>query len=93
VQYKDQMFENVTVQLDGNSYDRCTFRDVIFDYSGGELQMKDCNLDRFSFKFGGALANGLYALYQLFGTEGMLQIIRGFTAPSQAGEIELQLPD
>jgi hypothetical protein len=52
--------------------------------------MKDCQMDRFSFKFGGALANGLYALYQLFGTDGMLQIIRGFTDPA-GGEIELNL--
>ena len=43
--------------------------------------------------FGGQLANGLYALYQLFGTEGMLQILRGFTEPGEGGEIELQLPN
>jgi hypothetical protein len=90
VDYKDQSFEGVTVELDGNSYERCVFRNVVFSYSGGHLHMKECSLDRFSFKFGGALATGLYALYQLFGTEGMLQIIRGFTDRS-AGEIELQL--
>ena len=45
--------------------------------------MKNCDIDRFSFRFGGALATGLFALYQLFGTEGLLQIIRGFTEPSE----------
>ena len=90
MQHKDRMFEDETVKLDGNSYEGCVFRNVVFDYSGGELEMKDCQMDRFSFKFGGALANGLYALYQLFGTDGMLQIIRGFTDPA-GGEIELNL--
>jgi hypothetical protein len=91
VDYVDQSFEGVTVELDGNSFENCTFRDVVFQYSGGDLVMKNCNMDRFSFQFGGPLANGLYALYQLFGTEGLLQIIRGFTEPAR-GEVELQLP-
>jgi hypothetical protein len=80
----------VTVELDGNSYEHCTFHDVVFVYGGGELAMEGCSMDRFSWRFTGALANGLYALYQLFGTDGMLQIIRGFTDPV-AGEIELNL--
>ena len=42
--------------------------------------------------FGGQLANGLYALLQLFGVEGMLQIIRGFTQPGDGKEIELTPP-
>jgi hypothetical protein len=93
VDYKDQVFENVDVPLDGNSYENCTFRNVVFDYGGGELVMKNCGMDRFSFRFNGALANGLYALYQLFGTEALLQIIRGFTEPNQAGgDIELNVP-
>jgi hypothetical protein len=91
VDYVDQSFEGVTVELDGNSFENCTFRDVVFQFSGGELVMKNCNMDRFRFQFGGALANGLFALYQLFGTEGLLQIIRGFTEPA-GGEVELQLP-
>jgi hypothetical protein len=91
VQHSNETFENVTVELDGNSYENCTFRNVVFSFGGGELEMKNCNMDRFSFRFTGALANGLYALYQLFGTDGMLQIIRGFTEPS-AGEIEINLP-
>jgi hypothetical protein len=91
VDYKDQTFEDTTVELDGNSFENCSFNRVVLHYSGGELVMKNCNFDRFSFQFGGALANGLFALYQLFGTDGMLQIIRGFTEPTE-GEIELTLP-
>jgi len=91
VDYKDQTFEDTTVELDSNSFENCIFNNVALHYSGGELTMKNCNFDRFSFRFGGALANGLFALYQLFGTEGMLQIIRGFTEPTE-GEIELTLP-
>ena len=90
--YKDQTFEDTTVELDGNSFENCIFNEVVLHYAGGELSMKNCHFDRFSFAFGGALANGLFALYQLFGTEGMLQIVGGFLEPTK-GEIELKLPD
>lgn len=90
--YKDQLFEDVEVPLDGNSFENCTFRNVVFKFGGGDLVMKNCGMDRFSFRFDGALANGLYALYQLFGTEALLQIIRGFVEPTDSGEIELNLP-
>ncbi len=89
--YVDQTFEGVTVDLDGNSFKNCTFRDVTFQYSGGDLKMDNCGMDRFRFQFGGALANGLFAIYQLFGTEALLQIIRGFTEPSES-QVDLVLP-
>jgi hypothetical protein len=91
VDYVDKTFEGETVQLDGNSFENCTFRDVTFHYSGGNLVMKNCGMDRFRFQFGGDLANGLFALYQLFGTEALLQIIRGFTEPTSP-QVELALP-
>lgn len=90
--YSNQTFDDVAVQLDGNEFEDCTFRKVIFDYSGGDMKMTNCSIESFSFRFGGALATGLYALYLLFGTDGMLQIIRGFTDP-KAGEVELTLSD
>jgi hypothetical protein len=92
VDYKDETFEGVEVELDGNTFERCSFNDVLFKYSGGDIEMKDCKIERFSFVFGGQLANGLYALLQLFGVEGMLQIIRGFTQPGDGKEIELSPP-
>ena len=88
--FVDQSFEGEVV-LDGNSYRNCTFRRVQFVYGGGELQIQNCNMDEFSWRFTGDLANGLYALYQLFGQDGMLAIIRGFTEPG-AGTVELPLP-
>jgi len=91
VDYLDKTFEGETVELDGNSFENCTFRDVTFQYSGGDLMMKNCGMNRFRFQFGGDLANGLFALYQLFGTEALLQIIRGFTEPSSP-QVELALP-
>ena len=90
--YSDETFENAVVELDNNVFERCTFKDVLFGYSGGDLKMTDCNIESFSFQFGGALGTGLYALYQLFGTEGMLQIIRGFTQPAE-GKVELAEKD
>jgi len=92
VDYVNQNFENETVELDGNSYKDCTFRDVTFQFSGGDLTMENCGMDRFRFQFGGPLANGLFALYQLFGTEALLQIIRGFTEPTSE-QVDLVLPD
>ncbi|HWU94926.1 MAG TPA: hypothetical protein VN029_04970 [Sphingomonas sp.] len=86
--YEDELFEEVTVTLDGNTYRNCRFRNVLLHYSGGPVEMSECSLDRFSFQFGGDLAQGLFTLYQLFGTDGMLQILRGFTEPG-AGEVEL----
>jgi hypothetical protein len=84
-----QRFENTTVVLDGNSFRDCSFRDVVFRYGGGELVMSRCEMDRFSFQFDGNLAQGLFALYQLFGTDGMLKIIRGFTDPGPDQIVEL----
>jgi hypothetical protein len=88
VNYSDEIFDGVPVELDNNVFENCTFRNVVFGYSGGDLKMENCNIESFSFRFGGALGTGLFALYQLFETEGMLQIIRGFTQPVP-GEVEL----
>ncbi len=87
--YENEHFEGVTVTLDGNSYSNCRFYNVRLQYSGGPVDMAECSLDRFSFQFGGDLAQGLSTLHQLFGTEGMLQVLRGFTEPG-AGEVELR---
>lgn len=92
MEYKGQTFENETVELDGNTFEDCTFKNVVFHFGGGDLVMKNCGMDRFSFRFDGALANGMFALYQLFGTEGLLQIIRGFLEPGDGREVELNLP-
>jgi hypothetical protein len=84
----DHVFEAGTLTLDGNSFTNCTFRDITFHYSGGPVEMADCKFERFSFQFGGDLAQGLHTLYQLFGTEGMLTLLRGFTEPA-TGVVEL----
>ncbi len=90
--YVDHKFEGGPVEPDGNTYTNCTFDDVTFIFGGGDLTMTNCGFVRFRFQFTGALANGLFALYQLFGTEGMLQIIRGFTDPNAPREVDLKLP-
>ena len=87
--YVNESFESGTISLDGNSYRDCSFRNVTFKYAGGPLEMSNCSMDRFSFQFDGDLARGLFTLYQLFGTDGMLTLLRGFTEP---GEGEVVLP-
>jgi len=91
MQYENETFEGGVVKLDGNSFTKCTFNNVTFDYSGGPVDMEACSIQRFSLQFGGDLAQGLFTLYQLFGTEGTLQLIRGFTEPPAEGEIQLRV--
>jgi hypothetical protein len=89
--YENETFASGTVVvLDNNSFTGCVFNDVVLDYSGGPVEMERCSIQRFSLQFGGDLAQGLSILYQLFGTEGMLQLIRGFAEPPGAGEIRLK---
>jgi len=90
MEYVNQTFEAGTIVLDNNVFRECTFRGAVLQYGGGPVDMVDCRIERFSCQFDGDLARGLFTLYQLFGTEGMLKIIRGFTDPQPAGgEIEL----
>ncbi|WP_448662546.1 hypothetical protein ACG3SL_18060 [Sphingomonas sp. CJ20] len=85
--YVDQLFEGETVTLDGNSFRNCTFRNAVLKYAGTGVEMTECRLESFSFQLDGALAGGLFTLYQLFGTEGMLKILRGFVEPSDKPEV------
>jgi len=90
--YENERFEGTSVTLDHNSFTNCVFNDVTLDYSGGPVEMDNCNIQRFQLRFGGDLAQGLHILHQLFGTENLLQLIRGFTEPpGDRGEIVLQM--
>jgi len=77
-----ETFEGGSVHIDNKSFRNCTFNNVVFQYAGGPVEMVGSSMNNFSFQFGGDLAQGLFTLFQLFGTEGMLQIIGGFTNPS-----------
>ena len=72
--YVNETFEG-EVELDGNTYRNCTFDKVTFIYGGGTLNMDNCQFGEFGFFFKDQLANGLFALYQLFGKEGLLNLI------------------
>ena len=88
MKYADQRFEGVEVVLDDNEFVNCTFHDVTFVLSGKAVDMKNCNLNQFRFILDGDLGRGLDTLHQLFGTKGMLEIVRGFAEP---GERTVQL--
>ena len=45
--YKNETFEGVEVELDGNTFERCSFNDVLFKFSGGDIEMKECKIERF----------------------------------------------
>lgn len=87
--YENQNFEGGTVELDGNDFRGCTFRGAVLRYSGGPVEMTDCRIESFSCEFDGDLARGLFILYQLFGTEGLLKIIRGFTEPDPGAVVQI----
>jgi hypothetical protein len=87
--FADQKIENVAVKLDGNTYRNCTFYNVTFHYAGGDLDMKNCVMDRFRWQFDGDLARGLDVLRQLYGAERMLTILRGFVDPPKEEEVIL----
>ncbi|MDV3457539.1 hypothetical protein RZN05_11135 [Sphingomonas sp. HF-S4] len=87
--HENHVFEAGTLALDGDSFTNCTFQDIVLQYSGGPVTMVNCNFNRFSFQFGGDLAQGLHILHQLFGTEGMFTILRGHIEPGIGGEVPL----
>ena len=88
--HENRIFERETVRLDGNSFTRCTFREAVIVYGGGELTMANCAFESFSIKVEGDLARGLDNLHQLFGTETLLTMIRGVVAPpNQPQTVEL----
>ncbi|MBX3566299.1 MAG: hypothetical protein KF730_17195 [Sphingomonas sp.] len=85
-----ETFEGGSISIDNKNFRNCTFQNVVIQYAGGPVEMVGSTMNSFSFQFGGDLAQGLFTLYQLFGTDGMLQIIRGFTDP-QPGEIVIKV--
>ena len=91
MEFADQTFDGDEIVLDGNSYRNCTFRGVTFVFGGGELVMSDCMIESFSFRFTGDLANGLFALHQLFGPDGLIKIVRGFVSPPSPDDGPIQL--
>jgi len=85
--YENRVFERETVKLDGNSFTRCTFREAVVVYSGGELTMANCAFESFSIKVEGDFARGLDNLHQLFGTDAVLTIIRGILTPPNERQV------
>ena len=46
--HKDETFEDATVDLDGETFENCTFRNVTLAYSGGEPPVLDgCKFEGF----------------------------------------------
>jgi hypothetical protein len=91
MEFANQTFGGEEVVLDGNSFRNCTFRGATLVFGGGPLLMSECAIESVSFRFTGDFANGLFALHQLFGADGLIQIVRGFVDPpaSDRGPIEL----
>lgn len=65
--YHQTVFDGGEVQLDGNSFDGCTFKDTVIAYDGGPVAIVGCTFTGSGeWRFGGDLATGLEMLGRLF---------------------------
>ncbi len=68
--YIEQHFENQKLALDNNEYERCTFKNCTFTYSGGaHFRIDDGSMDGCRLELGGSAANTLLALSALCQTQ------------------------
>lgn len=75
--HENQTFENTTVELDGNTFVKCAFKNVTLTYSGGEPPYLDgCKFDDFTFDFRGAASNTAIFMRALSEAPGGDQVIR-----------------
>ena len=79
-------FINVTVHLDGEEFENCTFTDCVLVYSGGPLpKLSGCDLRKFALKFDGP-AERTVAFLKLMAAPGSgLQKIVVDTFPALRG--------
>lgn len=63
----EQTFNGVTVNMDGNAFDRCQFANCTLVYSGGEIpSMQNCSLDGCRWNFTDAAQRTLQFLHALY---------------------------
>ncbi len=75
--HENETFENTTVELDGETFVNCTFKNVTLAYSGGAPPHLDaCNFDDFTFDFRGAASNTAIFMRALSETTGGDEVIR-----------------
>ncbi|HZQ72049.1 MAG TPA: hypothetical protein VFB08_03970 [Burkholderiales bacterium] len=67
MKYSQEVFANQPVELDGNEFDRCTFRKCELKYRGGELPvLNGCHFDSSPFIFGNQAGNTLAMLRSMY---------------------------
>ena len=63
----DQAFNGVSVNIDGNAYQRCQFSNCTLVYSGGELPpMEHCSLENCRWQFADAASRTIQFLSALY---------------------------
>lgn len=92
VTHKNQTFENVNVDLDGHSYDGCTFRNCQLVYRGGEPPtIINCSFYGVTFGFDDAAGRTVNFMSLLFHggfrhvIDATFNNIRHGTVPNQPG--------
>lgn len=68
--YALRVFERQIIDIDGNEYLSCSFRDCVVRYSGGTYTFQDCDLAECEFQLEGAALLTLTHLRALVGMGG-----------------------
>ncbi|HEX2566388.1 MAG TPA: hypothetical protein VHL85_05985 [Burkholderiales bacterium] len=67
MKYAQKVFANESLELDGNEFDRCTFRSCELKYNGGELPvLNGCHFDASPFIFEKQAGNTLAMLRAMY---------------------------
>lgn len=55
--YNDRRFQNETIALDGNAFNRCRFEDCSIVYAGGDYSLNECTFGVVVWEFEGPANN------------------------------------
>jgi hypothetical protein len=93
MEYRNETFGDVEVQIDGAMFINCTFNQTILKYNGGRISFSGCHLDGVEWKLGGDF---LYALNTMRkfgrlggpkGVKSMADTFASFMRQSTPGEV------
>lgn len=93
MEYRDETFGNVEVQIDGVVFVNCTFNETILCYNGGKISFSDCHFEGIEWKIGGDFAYALNTMRKfgrLGGPKGvkmMADTFTNFMRQSEPGEV------
>jgi hypothetical protein len=88
--YRDRTFSVTTVEIDGDTFERCSFECCLIIYCGGPLSMSGCRFIGCQFAFGGDARRAIGFLSWMYcsgaaeDVEATFQAIRQSTHPDSS---------